>query len=358
MFENLFKSKQVSSPFSGKRVVGFDLGSTSIKVVELLEEDGVVTLTTYGEIQTGPYAKGVVGEKVQLGVKEEQEAVIDVLRESSVTAKEAVYAVPLSSSFVTVVNFTVSEGEDVSGRVRAEARKYIPIPIKEVTLDWAEIHRDGNSDELKKEVLLAAIQNDSLRKMSELMQHINIPDQPTEIECFSIIRGVLKDTDETTAILDLGGSSSKLYITRLGLLERIHRVPVGGAQITTVLAKEKESDFVTAEATKRSTHLSAEDTSLIFKVHSQQLGRVLQEFRKVITQYEQSHNTRVGKVVITGGVSVYSNVKSIVSEVLEREVSIGSPFSKVAYPAFMEDVVNEIGPSFAVALGAALRQFE
>ncbi len=358
MFENLFKSKQTASPFSSKRVVGFDLGSTSIKVVELLEEDGIVTLTTYGEIQTGPYAKGVVGEKVQLEVKEEQEAVIDVLRESGVTAKEAVYAVPLSSSFVTVVNFTVSEGEDVDGRVRAEARKYIPIPIKEVTLDWAEINRGESTEELKKEVLLAAIQNDSLRKMSNLMQYINIPDQPTEIECFSLIRGVLKDTDQTTAILDLGGSASKLYISRSGLIERIHRVPVGGAQITNVIAKEKESDFVTAEAIKRSSKVSEEDKSIIFKVHSQQLGRVLQEFRKVISQYEQLHNESIEKIILTGGVSVYPELKAIVSEVLERQVVIGSPFSKVAYPAFMEDVVNEIGPSFAVALGAALRKFE
>lgn len=360
LFENVFKSFTGGNRnLPSGRAVGVDIGGTSIKMVELENRDGVVTLTTYGELQIGPYADAPLGQSVELETKREQAAVIDLIRESAVKATDAVYTVPLASSFVTVINISNIEGvEDVSAQVRVEARKYIPMPINDVSLDWAEINRPDKKDEGSREVLLAAIQNETLNRLQELMKQTNMPNQPTEIECFSMLRSVTGPNDKGVAIIDLGGSSSKLYIAQNGLLEQIHRVRVGGAMATEKIAETLNSNFEEAEVKKRTIDPDTEIGRTITKTHNETYSRVFREFKRVIEEYEQRHERTIDKVLLTGGASQFAGIGEQVTEGINRSVTTATPFAQVAYPPFMEDVVVEIGPSFAVALGAALQKFE
>lgn len=360
LFGNVLKSfNTVRRDLPSGRSVGIDIGGTSIKMVEVENRDGVVTLTTYGELQIGPYADAPLGQSVVLETKQEQAAVIDLIRESAVKATDAVYTVPLSSSFVTTITVPEIEGvDDVSAQVRVEARKYIPIPINDVTLDWAEVNRPKQKKGAGKEVLLAAIQNEALERLKELMKQTNMPNQPTEIECFSILRSVTGPNDKGVVIVDLGGSSSKLYISQNGLLEQIHRVRVGGAMATQKIAEALNCNFAEAEVKKRMADPATEVGRTIAKVHQEIYARVFREFKQVIQEYEQTHSRQVEKVLLSGGSSLFHDVANEVAVSLDRPVVEVAPFSQVAYPAFMEDVVNEIGPSFAVALGAALQKFE
>jgi cell division ATPase FtsA len=74
--------------------------------------------------------------------------------------------------------------------------------------------------------------------------------------------------------------------------------------------------------------------------------------------HEARSGTHIDRVVLTGGSSLFHDFSSYAGYVLDREVVLGNPFTKVAYPAFMEDKLKEIGPIFATAVGAALRTFE
>ena len=78
----------------------------------------------------------------------------------------------------------------------------------------------------------------------------------------------------------------------------------------------------------------------------------------MIEQYEARLGEPIKDIVLTGGASAFPGVEKYVGDLLSRDVAKAMPFSKVAYPAFMEDTLNEIGLSFATALGAALRPFE
>ena len=356
---SVFSSKSNRAP---RRVVGVDIGSTSIKVVELENRDDVVNVTTYGEILLGPYGDAALGDAVSLDAKKEQLALVDIFRESAVQAQSAVFSVPMSSSFVTVIRVPKLEDEDaLSGQVAVEARKYIPIPINEVSLDWAKIERAENStDSDEQEVLLVAIQNEVLQRLQSLMKRTNLPEQPTEIECFSTIRGASGSTNsKPTAVLDIGGSSTKLYIIRNGLLEQLHRVRSGGAHITKQIATDLSTDFADAEVRKRGQGNDSDEVGYtISRVHEKVLTRTLRELQQVIHNYEQEHDSEVANVILTGGVTQHAKVLRIVEDVLSKKTYLADPFAKTAYPAFMEDVVKEVGPTFTVALGAALRQFE
>tara|TARA_B100002051_G_scaffold271729_1_gene307023 strand:- start:6644 stop:7723 length:1080 start_codon:yes stop_codon:yes gene_type:complete len=340
-------------------VVGIDIGSSSMKVVELQEKKGVITIATYGEVQLGPYAGKAIGESVSLETKQEQEALVDVIRESSVSARNAVFSMPLSSSFVTNVTINADEDADLSSLVRVEARKVIPASLSEVTLDWAEV--ESNTEEEvsdKRNILIASIQNAALERFNVLMQFAGMNKPPTEIECFSTIRSVHSDDEENVAIVDIGAVSSKLYISRKGLLMRMYRIRAGGMIATENIAEELHLSFAEAEAMKCSADKNDDRFATMKKAHDHSYDRAFREFNQVLTEYENRTGVKVSTVYLAGGGALFPGIAGHLRSVLDREVVAADPFSKVAYPAFMEDTMRSIGPSFTVAVGAALRAFE
>lgn len=338
------------------RTLGLDIGSSSVKVVELEERAGVLTLTTYGETQLGPYDGKEVGQAAVLDAGKEQQAVVDVLRESAVRAHKAVLAMPLSASFVTVMSLRAAPDEDLGPRIRIEARKYIPTQINEVTLDWAEVSSSESSD--MREVLLAAIQNEALARMKSLSTFVGFGSPPSEIECFSAIRAAGAISSGVVAIIDIGATVSKLYIARNGLLQRMHRVQAGGAIVTQRIAEALSIGFSEAELKKRTLFGEESVGRDLIRASRSVYEHAFQEFQHVIDNYEHTHELAVERVLISGGGALFPDVEKQATEVFKKEVSVVNPFAKVAYPAFMDDHLRSIGPSFSVALGSALRAFE
>jgi type IV pilus assembly protein PilM len=337
------------------RVVGIDIGSSSIKVVELQSREGVVTLTTYGELQLGPYGDKEIGEIFSLTPDLEKQALSDILRESATKATEGAFAIPLSVSFVTVVSLEAEEDEDLDPRIRVEARKYIPVPLAEVVLDWAEIEK--NESEVARNILLAAIQNKPLQRFNTLLSGVGMAGMPTEIECFSTIRGAGISTKETAAVIDFGATSAKLYITRKGLLQRMYRMPIGSSQVTAQLATQLGQSFVDAEILKKTIATNDEQFATVQKTYVNHYNRALTEFSHVLKEYSATTGFSFDTVVLTGSGTLFPDFTKQVAEALEQPVIVSNPFEMVAYPAFMEDTLREIGPTFTTALGSALRSF-
>ncbi len=356
-FSSLFSSFVGKGSDKG-RVVGLDLGSSSIKVVEVENRNNVLTLTTYGEIQLGPYVEKSIGESVNLDAKQEQQALIDILRESAVKATSGVFAMPLSSSFVTTIHFDADPKEDLGPKVRIEARKYIPVPINEVTLDWAEISNNSTKEKQPRDVLVAAIQNDALTRFKVLMQLVNLKQPLTEIECFRTIRSAFSKEEKQIAVLDIGAISTKLFIARDGLLQRMHRVRAGGALATKRISDTLESTFEEAESLKRSLDRDNPVYGQVVRAHNSIYERPFLEFKQVMREYEESVGEKIEILYLAGSGSLFPGLKQFIADTLQCEVRFLNPFTKLSYPAFMEDMTSELGPTFHVALGAALRAFE
>ncbi len=341
-----------------RKVVGIDFGSSSVKVVEIELRDDVLTLNTYGELQLGPYAEGGLGSVVSLNKDKRIEALVDIFRESGVTAKEAVFALPLVDSFVTIMSLPAKKDEDIATKVPIEARKYIPVPMNDVALEWTELPSQEEGEALTREILLAAIQNDGLAEMHELMNAVQMMQQPFEIELFSTVRATTREDDSALAIIDVGALMSKLYIVEGGYLRRIHRVRAGGSHVTESIADFAKVTFDEAENMKRNFDGTEENAADIKKIAGKVFDHSFQEFKRVIQQHEARTGKTLQRVVLTGGGSLFHDFASYAGYILDRQIESYNPFDKVAYPAFMEDTLTEISPSFVTALGAALRTFE
>jgi type IV pilus assembly protein PilM len=357
-FKKIFGNFRESSNPETPTTVGIDIGSASVKVVEIEQTPLTIKLRTYGELQLGPYENLPLGEVVAIGGQKRIEAVTDVMREAGVSGRNGALAMPLTSSFLTVVPLPQNGQEDLSTRIPVEARKYVPLPLTDVTLDWMEMPAISGDKTGVKEVLLAAIENKSLAEQRELLSSIGMVGEAAEIEAFCLIRSLWRAKDTTLVVIDLGARSSKIYIVRQGQLERVHRVAVGGREITRLVAERLKCSFEDAENLKREYDRDSEQGRVIFQVMTQVLDGPLTEFGRLIGQYESRIGEQIGRIVISGGVSSAPYALSYIKDRFARPLELAHTFAKVAYPAFMEDTLKAIGPSFGVALGAALRQFQ
>lgn len=355
IFSNLKKTSEKTNSGS---VVGIDVGGSAVKVVEIEETPKTIMLRTYGELQLGPYAEKALGEVVVLDPLKKMEAITDVLREAGVNSKEGYLAMPLSSSFLTVIPIVLNGQENIASRIPVEARKYVPLPLTDVTLDWSELTSPDVKNASTHEVLLAAIENKALTEQRELLRSLNIVGDVNEIEAFGLIRSLWRSGDTVSAIIDIGARSTKLYIVRNGILERLHRVVIGGKEITNALGKKLNISFEEAESLKRSYNRNEEQGAMIFDTMTNILNSPLSEFARSINQYESRFGISIDRVVISGGVANTPYCLDYIRDKLGKSIESADPFAKVAYPAFMEDTLKMIGPSFGVALGAALRKFQ
>lgn len=347
----------------GGSVIGVDVGSSSLKVVQLRRESGTAVLETYGEIALGPYAGAEVGQATNLPAEKIAETLKDLLREANVTTKNAGLSIPFSRSLLTLVELPRRENaEEQKTVVSLEARKYIPVPVSEVQLDWfilPDALPEGTEVPNKVKVLIVAVHNDELALLQKVVEGAGIMASFFEIEIFSTIRSVVDEPVKPVMILDIGASATKVYVVERGVVAISHNIRQGGQDVTRTIASAHKLEMAHAETVKKQHGFVGSggapyDKQTIELVFS----RIFEEARRVVTKFETTNGRSVTAIVLTGGGGVTKELAAYAQSFFSIEVQVADPFGKTAAPAFMRPVLKEIGPEFAVAVGLALRKLE
>jgi type IV pilus assembly protein PilM len=177
-----------------------------------------------------------------------------------------------------------------------------------------------------------------------------------EIEVFSSVRASVGESDERVMVFDYGASSVKMCIVERGLVHEVHTTGGGAAGLTTALAKALSIDAATAEVQKRQSGLVAADDARIRSTLEPLVDHALVEGKRFLDQYEADHGRKVGRVVLCGGGALLPGLAERAAALFGRDTTLANPFSKVNHPEPLTAALTEAGPSFAVALGVALRK--
>ncbi len=353
---SLFKS-DVQGVSSTSSVVGIDIGLSTIKVVQLRREKNVPTLETYGELQLGPYEGIDIGRGTRLTPQKMIEALIDIMREAGATTKNVTFALSYNSSITVTIPIPTIEQDKIGAMVPIEARKYIPISLTKVNLEWFPI--SVNNEEKITTTLISAVYLDARNRYETIIHGSGLVATASEIEIFSSIRSALSPKDTVVVVLDCGVSSTRMYIVNKGMVTKTHSVLLSGSDITTALSEALSIEFKEAEEIKREVGVyGREGDPRLQKAVLPHLERGFRELHTVIKRYEESEGVTIDAVILSGGGSLLRGVDAYIQDMFSKPVRYAEPFAKVAYPAFLEDTLKQAGPSFAVAIGVALRAFQ
>jgi type IV pilus assembly protein PilM len=352
----------LSSLFSkdAKSVLGVDIGTSSIKIVQLKREHGRVVLETYGAIALGPYGGVEIGRATQLPTEKIVEALKDVIREANVTTADAALSIPYTSSLISVIKLPIAVEKQLAQVVPLEARKYIPVPIAEVMLDWSIVGKTGDDKggEQRLEVLLVAIHNETISKFRTIAIDAALAAAFLEIEVFSAVRASLDHGIAPVAVIDMGAATTKFYVVERGLIRESHIINHGSQDLTLAASRALNITVAQAEERKRRFGLSPECPPDLRRSLELSLGPLLASLSRTIATYEQRANQSLGALVVTGGGATIKGFREYAQQKVQTEVRLADPFGKTQAPAFLEGILKEAGPEFSVAVGLGLRRLQ
>jgi len=350
--------------------LGVDIGSSAIKIVQIKKKNGQAVLETYGELALGPYAGLTIGQAVALPPDKIAQALVDLMKEKEVgvSTNKCGISIPSSSSLMSVIEMPEVSAKQLSIMVPLEARKYIPVPISEVMLDWSiipksevqsEVQEDGTTPVVppiaKIDVLVVAIHNETIARYQDIVAKAGLEAGFFEIEIFSTMRAVLDDTLRPVMIMDIGAASTKLYVIERGIIRSSHTVNRGSQDITSTISKSLGITPERAEVMKRQVGLIGEDKNMTDAIILT-LDYIFAEVNNTILAFEKKYNRAISKVILVGGGSALKGLSDLAKNSFKAEVVSADPFNKVSAPAFLEKILRETGPEFAVAIGLALRR--
>jgi type IV pilus assembly protein PilM len=280
-----------------------------------------------------------------------------------------------------VIEFPQGKAQDINQMVPIEARKYIPVPITEVSLDWWVIPNkelpeaeDGAESAgttpvtPKIEALIVAVHNGTIKKFQDIAALAELDAHTYEVETFSAIRALLSRDIATTVIIDIGAATTKLSIIDYGIVKVSHTINRGSQDITVALSTSLGISFEQAEQLKRRDGLEApqgavvgiqsQSTQETSTVASSVLEYIFYESDRVIADFQKRYSRLAKKIILIGGGALLRGLLPVAKKKFNTEVLLGESFKNVEAPAFLADVLREAGPEFSMAIGLALRELE
>lgn len=342
----------------GASFVGIDIGSESAKVVQLRKDQERAVLETYGELKTSHYFKraaGTGGGFLRFLDRDIADMLKDLLRESNVSTKQAVLGIPSVSSFITVIELPPMRRDEVSAAIPFEARRYIPIPVSEVTMDWQIIEEDEATRRMK--VLLVVVPHEVINKYKRIAELAKLDIQAIEIESFSLARALAGRERGVTALINIGAQSTTVTVIDNRIVRMNTNIGRGSREITIILARSLAIDEERAEALKKEVGLSTKpEEKEIADVVAPLVDAILGDAERVLMMYNRTNVRKVERIILAGGGASMAGLVDYAAKRFGLETTLGNPFAGTVYPAFMQPILKDIGPGFGVAVGLALRQ--
>jgi type IV pilus assembly protein PilM len=341
------------------QALGIDIGPSSVKVVQLRREKERIVLDTYGEVPLGPYGGVAVGQAIHLGEEKLLEAIQTLFKEAKVTATNTVVAIDPASAYVSLIKVPKVDDEQLKTMIPIEARKYIPIPLTEVQMDWWHIPKTINlgGNDTMLSVVLAAVNNDILMTYDRVVKHLGLTNVEYEIPGYSLIRSSPPHTHKMVMYVDIGAQNTVLSLVNQSVVLDMHVISHGSQESTMQLSKALAIPIDTAEQTKKTFGYRGDASNAYIKdIMELSSYPLFGEVARLSLMYERKYNQHIEGIILAGGGSRVIGVMDVYAKTVHIAGRIATPFEKVYVPEFLGEMIERVGPSYAVALGCALKK--
>lgn len=323
---NFFKNFKLFLP---KKMVGIDIGTSAIKIVEISRWGKGKTLENYGQIQSDSIYKdsSLSMEKGSRALSSDfvPLAIRGILEEAKIKTKEAIFSIPDFYTFCTSFDIPPMPESEIAGAVQYNASQYVTLPINEVTLDWKIIAGSPNGNAPLK-VFLVAVPNQIIAEYQAIAKSAGLQIYAMEAEAMGIARALVSNNKKIICLMDIGVQSSTVNIIDEGILKRSYSFNFYSSRLAPSLAVD--------------LNISA--------------APLVTELRSIAAEFLQSEQKQVEEFYLTGGSANLPGLKDHVAKALGKPVAVPNCFSDFLYPPILENKLRQMSPSFSAAVGVAL----
>ncbi|UKL13082.1 type IV pilus assembly protein PilM [Dissulfurimicrobium hydrothermale] len=341
-------------------VLGVDIGSHSIKIIELVASGDKVILKKMGRalVPIGAIKDGIIAED-RAALTDVLKALLDNLKPKSRLAATSIAGY---SVIVKKVRVPYTDEKEIEENLDIEAENYVPFEITDVYMDFhmlrssdAEIPRKQGT-----EIFLTAAKKEIVDSYAALMQDAGLTPAVVDIDAFALsnsFEGVYSVTDPV-CLVDIGARKTNLNIVNHGIPLFARDISMGGAQITEAFQEAGGISFEEAEKIKMAGGPEEgimRQFSLIVDEICNQWG---QEIKKILDFHcsNSPEEDWPGRIYLSGGASLMKGLPDKISQITGLETLVFNPFQGVVFDKSIDiDYAYSIAPQMAIALGLALR---
>jgi type IV pilus assembly protein PilM len=344
-----------------RQLVGLDIGSSGIKLVQLKENRGRFVLQKFG---FKPLEPEVIVDGTVMDEGRVVSAIKELFEETKIKVKQVAISISGHAVIIKKISLPPMPDEELEGQVRLAAEQYIPFDINEVNIDFSvlpssEAAGDGQGE---MSIILVAAKKDKINELTELVKGAGLFPIVMDVDAFAIenmhaINYPISQED-TTALVNIGASVMNINIVRGGTSLFTRDIPIGGNRYTEAIQREMGMSYEEAEETKKSERSAESNQAALATVIDSVNAEVASEIARTIDYFKSTMpDTDVQQVLLCGG---GAQVKGLVTQLKDRMqavVEVANPFGEIdtSGTGLDQETLAGLAPLAAVGVGLALR---
>jgi len=345
----------------GTQVLGLDISSTTVKLLELSYAGGKYRVESYA---VSSLPQDAVIEKNVNDVEGVSNAVRTVVAQSRTKIKNVAAAVAGSSVITKMIDMPDGlSDDDMEMQLTLEADQYIPYPLEEVAIDF-EVQGTSPESENQVEVLLAACRRETIDSRVQAIEGSELVAKIMDVEAYAMERAYFLlqnqldlDEDSTVAVVDIGATMTTLSVLNRGQTIYTREQLFGGKQLTDEIMRRYGLPLEEAGLAKKQGGLPDDYEPEVLEPFKeavvQQVARSLQFF------FSSSAYNDVDHIILAGGVASMEGLEELVQDKLGTPTAVANPFGQMSVSSRVNAVaLSSDAPAMMIACGLALRSFD
>lgn len=359
--KSLVETDLVSMLTPKKQLVGLDIGSSGIKLVQLKENRGRYILQKFG---MKPLEPEVIVDGTVMDEGRVVSAIKELYDELNVRVKQVAVSISGHAVIIKKISLPPMPDDELEGQVRLAAEQYIPFDINEVNIDFHVLPaaEGGGEEQGEMSVILVAAKKDKINELTELVKGAGLMPMVMDVDAFAIENmhaiNYPVSQEDTTALVNLGASVMNINIVRQGVSVFTRDIPIGGNRYTEAIQRELGMSFDEAEEVKKGERSAGSNqaslTSVIDSVNAEvasEIGRTIDYFKSTMPDVD------VQEILLCGGGAQVNGLLQQLKDRVQAVVEIANPFGEIDTTGsdFDQTTLADLAPLAAVGVGLALR---
>ena len=349
--------------FLGGGILGVDIGTASIKIVELSKKGDIYHVDNYGILSNfGHFDRSndvIQTSTMRIFDKDAVRLLRLLLDNMGIKKGRVVASLPTFSAFIALIELPDISDQEVAQTIKFQAKQYVPLPLEEVTLDYIPVgRRIGNDGKAVRQILLVSVPTEKIKSFKGIFKEAGLDLIALEVEGLSAVRSLIQNDQTTTLILDIGSHSTSILIAQGGFLKASSQADYASNHLTHALSKGLNINLSRAEDLKKQKGLLGtggefELSTIMFPF----VDVIIKEAIRAKERFEKTYGGRVERVILSGAGSNLPGLVKYVEKQINTPTLLANPLLGFSYNKQIESAVLELGPTLTVALGLALRGF-
>ncbi|MCI0341353.1 MAG: pilus assembly protein PilM [Planctomycetales bacterium] len=337
-----------------RSILGLDIGTSSVKAVELSQEGEAYTITGYGQVD----AKTDVPPR---------DILKELLSAFGIRARRVVTAVSGRSVIVRYVSMVEMSDEDLQNAIKFEADKYIPFEVDEVVLDCQRLEdvpsapKEG-AEQAEMKVLLVAVKRSVVDDHVQLLHDTGLTPEVIDVDSFALgnafeFRDLLsprvEEKEKVVALIDIGANKTNINIKKGRTTYFTREIYLAGNDFTDAISKRLGLEVAEAETLKREP---GERIGELMEAVSPTIEDLGNEIHLSFDYYENQYDSEVEEVFLSGGGARFPQLEETFSRIFDRKTSTWDPTENLEVGARVDaGLLKQNASQLAIAMGLAAR---